>query len=212
MIKHKIVHHDLHFANILYSTENGKLYIIDFGLSIMTDKFQDKRYLSSIFSRYLPDWSWYTPEIHLVSYIIQYGQLTEKAVRQTIEVYLERHEVFLLVPELRMRFKEDALTYFLPLVDLNTEDCMQHLLSFWNTWDYYELSLRFLHIYLENKVQYPAFYENLLSMTHANPEKRTRVLPVYNTIQSFDITNSLTKYSGLDVAIATESFKKIDGN
>jgi serine/threonine protein kinase len=210
LIKQKLVHHDLHFANILYSTENGKLYIIDFGLSMMTDQFHDKRYLSSVFSRYLPEWAWYTPEIHLVSYILQYGELTEKAVRQTMDMYLEKHDVFLLVPELRTQFKRDALDYFLPLVDLNTEDCLQHLLSFWNTWDYYELSLRFLHMYLENKVNYPAFYENLVSMTQANPEKRPRVLPVYNTIQSFDVTNSLTKYSSLDLAVATASFKKID--
>jgi len=212
LIKNKIIHHDLHFANILYSTENARLYIIDFGLSILADKFGDKPYLTSVFSRYLPEWSWYTPEIHLLSYMMQYGSLTEKAVRQTIDVYLEKHEVFLLAPELRTQFKRDALDYFIPLVDWNTEECIQHLLSFWNTWDYYELSLRFLHLYLDNKVHYPAFYDNLVSMTQANPEKRPRVLPIYNTIQSFDVVNSLTKYTSVDVDVVTASFKKIDGN
>ena len=211
LVKNRIVHHDLHFANILYSTENAKLYIIDFGLSVMADQFHDKRYLSSVFSRYLPEWTWYTPEIHLLSYIMQYGHLSEKAVRQTMDAYLEKHEVFLLSPELRTTFKQDALDYFLPLVDWNTEDCIQHLLSFWNTWDYYELSLRFLHLYLENKAHYPAFYENLVNMTQANPEKRPAVLPIYKTIQLFDVTNSLTKYSTVNLAVLTESFKKIDG-
>jgi len=212
LIKNNVVHHDLHFANILYSTENAKLYIIDFGLSMMTDKFNDKTYLSTVFSRYLPEWAWYTPEIHLISYIIHYGPLNEKVVHQTIDMYLEKHEVFLLVPELRTTFKRDARAYFLPLVDWDTQECIEHLLSFWNTWDYYEISLRFLHLYLENKANYPAFYENLVLMTQANPEKRPKVLPIYQTIQSFDVTNSLTKYYSIDVAVATASFKKIDEN
>jgi len=214
LIKNNVVHHDLHFANILYSTENAKLYIIDFGLAMMADKFDDKEYLSTVFSRYLPEWAWYTPEIHLICYMIQHGPLNEKAVHQTIDIYLEKHEVFLWVPELRATFKREAQDYFLPLVDWDTNECMQHLLSFWNTWDYYELSLRFLHLYLENenKANYPAFYENLVLMTQANPEKRPKVLPIYQTIQSFDVTNSLTKYSSLDVAVATASFKKIDGH
>ena len=104
LIKNKIIHHDLHFANILYSTENAKLYIIDFGLSMMADRFQDKKYLSEVFSRYLPEWKWYTLEIHLLTYMIQYGQLSEKAVHQTIDMYLAKHDVFLLAPELRNTF------------------------------------------------------------------------------------------------------------
>jgi len=208
LIKNKIVHHDLHFSNILYATETGKLYIIDFGLSMMVDRFHEERYLSSVFSRYLPEWAWYTIEIHLVSFMIEYGSLSEKAVHQTIDRYLEKHSVFVLLPELRMQFKRDAQDYFLPLVDWNTKECIDHLLSFWNTWDYYELSLRFLHVYMENKMNYPEFYKNLANLIQANPEKRPQVLPIYNTIQSFDVTNSLTKYNSLDVKVVTESFKK----
>ena len=32
-----IIHHDLHFGNIMYN--GSKLYIIDFGLSLITSKF-----------------------------------------------------------------------------------------------------------------------------------------------------------------------------
>jgi thiamine kinase-like enzyme len=212
LIEHKIIHHDLHFANILYSNENAKLYVIDFGLSMMADKFQDKSYLSSVFSRYLPDWSWYTIEIHLISYMVQYGQLTEKAVYQTIDLYLKKHMVFELDPALSTLFKQEALDYFLPLVDWNTEECIQHLLSFWHTWDYYEVSLRFLHIYLENKIVYPAYYEHLIHRIRANPEKRSNVLSIHKAVESFDVTNSRTKYFTIDVAVATSSIKKIDGN
>jgi hypothetical protein len=144
--------------------------------------------------------------------MIQYGPLNEKVVQQTIDIYLEKHEVFLLVPELRTTFKREALDYFLPLVDWDTKECIEHLLSCWTTWANYEMSLRSLHIYLENKANYPAFYENLVLMTQANPEKRPKVLPIYQTIQSFDVTNSLTRYSSIDVTVATASFKKIDGN
>ena len=208
LIEHNIVHHDLHFANILYSKENANLYVIDFGLALLADKFHSKMYLSSVFSRYYPEWSWYALEIHILTYLIQYGHLSEKAVNQTIEMYLKNHHVLRLGPELTTRFKREAEDFFLPLVDSDTQECIDYLLSFWSTWDYYEISLRFLHVYLENKSVYPAYYDNLISMTCANPEKRPKFVSIHKTIQSFDVSHTLTQEYKLDKLIATSAFKK----
>lgn len=213
LIENNIVHHDLHFANVLYSTETAKLYIIDFGLAIMADHFQKDSYLNKIFSRYIPDWNWYSLEIHFISYLVQHGELTDKTVYHTIETYLAKHAVFTLIPVIRTQFMKTALDYFLPLTELDPKEGIRHLLSFWNTWDYYELALRFLYIYVENKIYYPAFFENLLTMIDANPEKRPNVLPIRNankkTIQSFDLSSSKSTYFSINSDISTESVKNL---
>ena len=49
LIDSRIVHHDLHFGNILYGTETAKLYVIDFGLSILVDKLQSPEYLKYLY-------------------------------------------------------------------------------------------------------------------------------------------------------------------
>ena len=37
LIDCKLIHHDLHFGNIMHDNEHNKLIIIDFGLSIIAD-------------------------------------------------------------------------------------------------------------------------------------------------------------------------------
>jgi serine/threonine protein kinase len=58
LIEHNVVHHDLHFANILYSTDNSNLLLIDFGLSFLADKMVSREYLKFVFNVYMPKWSW----------------------------------------------------------------------------------------------------------------------------------------------------------
>jgi predicted unusual protein kinase regulating ubiquinone biosynthesis (AarF/ABC1/UbiB family) len=38
LIDNHIIHHDLHFGNIMYDSKNNKLIVIDFGLSIISSK------------------------------------------------------------------------------------------------------------------------------------------------------------------------------
>jgi serine/threonine protein kinase len=210
LIENNIIHHDLHFANILYSTENAKLYLIDFGLSLLADQFQNETYLATVFSRFVPKWSWYSLEIHLLCYLMNKKQLTEKAILQTIDIYLENHMVFKRIPELLLEYKKDAIDYFLPLANLDSQTCVNHLISFWDTWDYYEISLRFLYIYSENNISYPAYFENLRVMCQANPEKRPNILPIYKTIQAFDLSSTKNSYIKADVSVMIASSKKID--
>lgn len=214
LVDNGIVHHDFHFANIIYSTETAKLYIIDFGLAMLTDRFQDITYLRSIFSRYMPEWNWYSLEIHFITYILQHGELTHAIVKQAIDTYLANHVVFKQIPILEHHFKKEAFHFFSKLVDQDPQETLVYLLSFWNTWDYYECGLRFLHLYMENKVAFPAYYEQLIQLINANPEKRPTSLQIRNAnqkvIQAFDLSITQSTYFSIDASVSTESIKKID--
>lgn len=205
LINSRIVHHDLHFGNVLYDTETSNLYIIDFGLSIIVDKLKSSSYANYVFSRYMPDWSWYTMEIHFLSYLIKHGELTKDVIKSGIKTYLKEHHVFKLFPEFVVYFKKEALAYFLPLSEWSRDSCIEHLLQTWSTWDYYDISLRFLSIYKRNSMNYPMLMDSLLKMVHPNPEKRPTFLQIRNNnnkaIQSFDLSHSKMKYESVDVAL-----------
>ncbi len=198
LLDQRIVHHDLHFSNILYAKETSKLLIIDFGLSIDVSRFHESSYLKDIFSRYMPEWNWYSLEIHMLTYLIQHGSLTTQIVEHTLHMYLEKHVVYQQFPLIRSQFKKDADDFFLPMVHWTREETIEYLLGFWHTWDFYEVALRFLYLYSENKVHYPAYLDHLLSLLYANPEKRPNVLEIRNAqkkvIRSFDLTQSKQSY------------------
>ena len=206
LIHYRIVHHDLHFGNVLYGTETAKLYLIDFGLSILVDKFNSFEYLKFIFSRYMPDWNWYSIEIHLLSYLIQHGELSEHVILNTIDTYLKDHRVFSLFHDYRKEYKRESLEYFLPLVQKNRQECIDHLHQFWNTWDYFDIGLRFLSIYSQNDIHYAEYLQTLFRMVHPNPEKRLHPLALRihtkKAIQSFDLTSSNSRYHSIDKSLS----------
>jgi serine/threonine protein kinase len=212
LVSQKIVHHDLHFANQLYSTETSKLLVIDFGLAMNAERFDNHDYLKEVFSRYMPEWNWYALEIHMLCYLLHHGPLTEKVVYHAIDKYLEKHVVFKLFPLVRNQFRKDAEQVYLSMIEWTREECIEQLLQYWNTWDYYETALRFLYLYSENQMTYPAYLDHLLSMIHADPEKRPNVLEIRKTnkkvIQAFNMANVHSSYSSIDEDVATQTIEK----
>jgi len=212
LIQYRIVHHDLHFGNVLYGTDTASLYIIDFGLSILVDKLNSSTYLKHVFSRYMPDWIWYPLEVHFLCYLIQNGELTEHVVQNTIDTYLKEHRVFSLFKDYRKEYKRKALEYFLPLVERSREECIDEFLLFWNTWDYFDISLRFLNMYGQNNIHYPEYLDTLFRMVHPNPEKRPNVLQLRSqnqkAIQSFDLSSSKSTYHSVDKYLSVPKGQK----
>jgi hypothetical protein len=180
----------------------------------MVSKFDQKEYLKEVFSRFMPEWNWYALEIHLLSYMLHYGPLNEKVVYHSINTYLEKHAVYSLLPEVSATFKKNAESFFLPMIHWTLEEGIDYLLTFWNTWDYYEIGLRFLYLYVENRdqVNYPTYIDHLLSLIQANPEKRPNVFDIRNTqeqvISSFELGNSLSSYPSIDKVVVTETLEK----
>jgi tRNA A-37 threonylcarbamoyl transferase component Bud32 len=211
LIEYRIVHHDLHLGNILYGTETAKLYIIDFGLSILVDKLQDPAYLKHTFSRYMPEWHWYPLDIHLLCYLVQHGEFTKEVLLSMLEIYLKDHRVFSLFQGYRKEYRRVCLETYLPWVGRTREECIAYLLTFWNTWDYFDVGLRFLNMYGQNQLNYPEYFHTLSRMVHPNPEKRPTVLHLRNqnkqTIQSFDVNLSKTTYASIDKQLSMPSKK-----
>jgi serine/threonine protein kinase len=212
MIESRVVHHDLHFGNILYGTESSKLYVIDFGLSMIVDKMNSSDYLKYTFSRYMPTWNWYPLEIHILSYLIQHGDLTREVVLSAIDTYLKDHRVLNMFKDFQKEFKRRSIEYFLSFVGRTREDCVEYLLRFWNTWDHYDIGLRFLNLYSENDLHYPEYLETLLQMVHPNPEKRPTALQLRNmnkkSIQSFDLSSSNKQYHSVSKYLSFSQEKK----
>jgi hypothetical protein len=160
----------------------------------------------------MPEWNWYALEIHMLTYLIHHGPLTEQVVHHTINAYLEKHVVYNAFPLVRAQFKKEAEELFLSMIHWTREECIEQLLTFWNTWDHYEIALRFLYLYAENKIQYPAYLNHLLSMIYANPEKRPNVLQLRNAqekvIQSFDLSVSRSSYESSDKSLLMLSVGK----
>lgn len=188
MTKYKIVHNDLHFGNILRSKETGNLYIIDFGLSICTEYYYkdgelNYNYLRDVIFNYSPSWNWWTLEYHLLGYLIHIGNLSEKAIRDTVKEYMDNHRI---IPQISAdfgkEFEKRLLHYFLKYSKMEKEESIKELLTFSHTWDYYKIALHFLkcmQVYHLNNDVLKMFLINLIS---PNPEKRPSILEQHRMV------------------------------
>jgi hypothetical protein len=114
--------------------------------------------------------------------------------------------------DFQKEFKRRSIEYFLSFVGRTREDCVEYLLRFWNTWDHYDIGLRFLNLYSENDLHYPEYLETLLQMVHPNPEKRPTALQLRNmnkkSIQSFDLSSSNKQYHSVSKYLSFSQEKK----
>ena len=76
LIKHSIVHFDIKSENVMYNIDTGKPMIIDFGLSISQKEI--KKNLKDYFYVYDPTYYLWSPDIHLISFIVNYEKLPTK--------------------------------------------------------------------------------------------------------------------------------------
>lgn len=190
LIDHKIIHHDLHFGNILY-TDTAKLMLIDFGLSIRADQLDQPVYLREIFSSYMPQWFWYPVEIHILSFCVNYGVLTYEGLQKMLDLYVD-NPIFKSFSALR-NYRERCVEVFSPYVG---SDPSAYLCQFWHTWDYYDTALRFL--YVTQQKQIPEFEPILLSMIHPDPSKRPSAIELRSQNQHMIQSMELNRVSKID--------------
>jgi len=195
LIDCKLIHHDLHFGNVMYDSKNNKLIVIDFGLSIIVDNFYannelDIHYLKKAIFRYTPNWHYFALEEHLLSYLIHNGELTEEIIYSTIDEYLNDHIIQQISPEYWKNYKKESFRYFKKFANKPRESLIKYFLSFWNTWDYYKISLHLIKIYIKMKIDYPQLLMLLLLMIHPIPKYRPNVIEMNKNIQTLLMTYS----------------------
>jgi hypothetical protein len=203
LIEKEIVHNDLHFSNVLYELKTGNLLIIDFGLSIQKYNFFHKNgslniaYLKNVFNIFYPSWMWYSLDFHLLTYLLHVGDINDKIIDDIITRYLDKHIITEISNEYLKIFRNTSYEYFTKnLSGMSYEEKIKFLLSFWNTWDNYKISLEFIRLYIKNSIQLKDFFMILLLLIHPNPEYRLNGL-------------ELRRYNSLLIKqIPTESIKK----
>lgn len=189
MIKYGIIHHDLHFGNILYNKTN--LYVIDFGLSLIQTEFiknnkPDYVYLKKAIFTYSPKWKFWTLEYHFLCYLIHEGDILTKAViENTINIYLSKHTIINGINEqFAYMFKYHAIKYFSSFIGLDKDTAVIELLNTYKTWDFYKIALHYLDIYKNINMDTEAFFMLLLLFIHPVPSFR----PLVSEVSRFNDT------------------------
>jgi len=171
-----IIHHDLHFGNIMYN--GSKLHVIDFGLSLITSKFYkgnqiDYKYLTNAIFKYSPSWNFWSLEYHFLCYLIHEGDLTLYSIEQTIDYYLRHHTIIkLLGSNFIKNYRETATYYFIKYVNQPKDKVVAELLNTSTTWDLFKIGLHFIDIYNDIELNIPSFLTLLLLLIHPIPEFR----------------------------------------
>ena len=189
LIDYKVIHHDLHFGNIMYNYRTKQFVIIDFGLSIISSNFfidnkLNYPYLKNAIFKYTPTWQYFAIEEHLLGYMIHEGDLTEEIIKRTINEYLDIHIIRDLSVEFCNKYIESSFKYFKKYINKPKEYIIRKFLSWWNTWDYFKISLHLIKIYIKMKISYPELYMFLLLMIHPIPKYRPNVIEVNNNIHT----------------------------
>ena len=181
MIEKGIIHHDLHFGNILYDGSN--LYVIDFGLSLLKKYFfinnkLNYSYLKEVIFEYSPTWIYWSIEYHLLCYLIHKKEiLTLDIIEHTLNYYLKNHSIINKIKGgFIVKYKIYAIEYFKKYINQPIEYVIAELLNTSNTWDLFKIGLHFIDIYNHINMKLPEFLTILLLLIHPNPEFRPNLI------------------------------------
>jgi serine/threonine protein kinase len=218
MVHKGIIHHDLHFGNILIG-ENGQSYVIDFGLSMIKSFFFKNNKLNypylkeSIFS-YSPTWKYWSLEYHFVCFLINEGNvLTPTIISYTIDKYLSEHKIIKkLGSNYAEQFKLTTNKFFNKFVNKNKEDVIRALFDYSDTWDFYKIALHYMDICNEMNITKTPFYLLLIILIHPNPEFRPTPLEIklLNDIIVRNYEPSERKVSFISKSLSKELKNPID--
>ena len=149
LIKHSIVHFDIKSENVMYNIDTGKPMIIDFGLSISQKEI--KKNLKDYFYVYDPTYYLWSPDIHLICFIVNYEKLpTNDMINIMLSEYFSNY-VFL--QGFSEQFLDDLKKcYRVKFTKIcqgkDPKKVVDELLGYWDTWDLYALSIMFIKLWI----------------------------------------------------------------
>ena len=175
----------MRFQDLLFEKD---FVVIDFGLSIIASKFYvdgklNMPYLNKAIFNYTPTWQYFAIEEHLLGYLVHNGTLTEEIIQSTIDEYLKEHMIRDISPEFYKNYRLESFKYFKKYANKPKEYVIEKFLSWWNTWDYYKISLHIIKIYTKMKIDFPQLYMLLLLMIHPIPKYRPNVVEMNKNIE-----------------------------
>lgn len=177
-----IIHYDLHTGNILYDVDKKLPIIIDFGLSIDTNKFLisggkiDYEALKRSTMHYSPKHYTYPPELHFITFVLQdldrehidkslKEKITEKMINQFIEDIIDANKIqkryvyYKNIADSKSKqknddYKKELERYYKKFINKSKKDAIDELVGYTKTLDQYTLTIdiSIILIKLINKV------------------------------------------------------------
>ena len=148
LLKHKILHHDLHMSNIIID-ENKEFHLIDFGIAIDYNKcFIDGElnmdYVKNILIVFDPTWSYWPVEYHILCYFVfENNELSVKELENIIHSYYSKNKVFNKYFKNMKNYKKIVLDFYSKkyVNKPNTKSHIKEILkNSYHTWDLYQVN------------------------------------------------------------------------
>lgn len=139
---------NLSSTNIIF-TQNYKPMLRNFNTSLLLDKCSDIEYFSQIVDK-ISDYTYKPIEIHVIFYLIKNNEdsLSFSAIDTICDNFVKNMSVLsLFSQEYRENYYRTSLDCLKKYINKPKLDIINQILTYSNTWDNYELSILYLHIF-----------------------------------------------------------------
>ena len=225
-----IIHFDLKTENILYNLKTKCPLIIDFGISLDMNLFNESLALD-YFYIYAPEYYIWPLEVHIVCYLVNKrldpkGKINKEELEGVVNKLLTRNKgLEIFSSEFNKNYKTSCFKYISQFFGKTKSEIIKTIVvpENYKTWDNYSLSILMLRMlfYLFNKGYSNApfiiaFSQLLLMGIHPFPDKRFSIKKtiitlskIINTKESMNNLDMIVKSIHIDYnTISTEIEKK----
>ena len=178
-----ICHLDIHEDNILYNTENSKLYIIDFGLSIDIKKIKKKNNYKDYFLKYI-NHNYWCIDIIIMNYVINMKKIIKNKdeAKKIVKIFMKTIFFKNCSNNFKKIYSDECLKYVSLFIDKSIPYVKKNLLKNWKTWDIFSLNILFIEFQNLFNEKNKKFIEILFESIHPNPKKRLNYDEIINKI------------------------------
>jgi hypothetical protein len=182
LVGKRLVHNNINFDALVVDASHSQILLSGFSFSIDITQPNIEQYFKHFFIEYDPSYLEWTLEFHIVSYLLtnKLSSLSSYNIEHIIHEVSKQHTILHTFGDAFVSlYKEEALIYFKKYVNRSYEYILTDILSYYNTWDNYALSILLLRILIgihktigiKNKFII-LFMKLLVSNIHFNPLKR----------------------------------------
>lgn len=149
LLKHDILHHDMHMSNVLIDTKY-EFHLIDFGIAIDYKKCFNSgklnmEYIKNILIVFDPSWNYWPIEYHILCYFVfRKTELTKKELEKIVETYYGKNKVFNKYFKNMKNYKK-AVVDFYSKKYVNNDNIEKHIKEIletsYHTWDLYQVNI-----------------------------------------------------------------------
>lgn len=210
LMNYEVVHFDFKWDNAVIDLKTELPVILDFGISIPIRKLleydrvlnlresgiEDEEYkrennedkgdeydiFRDYFYIYIPKYSLWPLEVHVMCYILhEHSRITSESLQQLIDEYVDSNTAFTIFSlEFLEKYKKLCFQTMGHLIDKSRKYVIHECLKFWSTWDNYALSISYFQIIqfisssgFTSNAFLLSFTKILLGNVHPDPSRRS---------------------------------------